>query len=210
LKRSGNVRLGKAGKAKYGRVWQGEVWQGYARPSKVRQVKKMEGLMINIDLSTTKGAIFSDDGMYRYALWRTWSAYKPPLMFIGLNPSTANQLNNDPMITRLITRANIDGYGGLLAGNIYGLVSSNPDKLITTPDPIGTETDVYLCQMIGMAKTILCAWGSFSAASVSRINDVLAMISDPYCLGLNRDGRPKHPLYIPYKEHLIKYIPRGK
>jgi hypothetical protein len=165
--------------------------------------------MINIDLSATKGAVFSDDGIYRYALWRTWSAYKPPLMFIGLNPSTANQLSNDPTITRLITRANNEGYGGILAGNLYALVSSNPCELTnTTFDPVGPETNDYLRQMIGMAKTVLCAWGSFSAISNNRIDDVTAMISDPYCLGVNRDGNPKHPLYIPYSSPIVKFTPR--
>lgn len=160
---------------------------------------------MDIDLAIPKGAIFSDDGKYRYALWRVWSTYKKLLMFIGLNPSTANQLENDPTITRLITRANNDGFGGILAGNLYSLVSSNPKVLLQKDiDTIGVETDNYLQQMISMAKTVLCAWGSFKPV-IYRASTVLSIIPEPYCLGVNSDGQPKHPLYVGYDEPLIKY-----
>lgn len=161
--------------------------------------------MERIDLTIPKGAIFSDDGRYRYALWRVWSTYKKPLMFIGLNPSTANQFNDDPTITRLIKRAAQDEFGGVLAGNLYALVSSDPKVLTQSADPIGAENDFYLNQMVSMSKTVLCAWGSFSAISNNPINDVLKMINEPFCLGINNDGKPKHPLYISYHRPLTKY-----
>lgn len=161
--------------------------------------------MNNIDLTIPKGAIFSDDGNYRYALWRIWSSYKKPLMFIGLNPSTANQLENDPTITRLITRANDNGYGGILAGNLYALVSSNPKALLQKDiDTIGIHTNYYLQQMIKLSQTVLCAWGSFKPV-IYRASTILKMIPDPCCLGVNADGQPKHPLYVGYNTPIIKY-----
>ncbi len=165
--------------------------------------------MTQIDLTVPKGAIFSDDGKYRYALWRVWSSYKPPLMFIGLNPSTANHFNDDPTISRLTTRANNEGYGGILAGNLYALVSSNPKILLQKDlDTVGEETDYYLQQMISMAKAVLCAWGSFKPV-VNRASEVLKMINEPYCLGVNADGQPNHPLYIGYDTPMIKYNASG-
>ncbi len=47
-----------------------------------------------IDFSIPRGAIFSDDRKYRYALWRVWSITKPPLMMIGLKHSVANEFKN--------------------------------------------------------------------------------------------------------------------
>jgi hypothetical protein len=126
-------------------------------------------------------------------------------MFIGLNPSTANQLNDDPTITRLITRAVDNGYGGILAGNLYALVSSNPNALLQPDiDTVGIKTDNYLHQMIDLSQTVLCAWGSFKPV-INRASEVLKMISEPYCLGVNKDGQPKHPLYIGYDTTIIKY-----
>lgn len=159
-----------------------------------------------IDLTIPKGAIFSGDGKYRYALWRVWSQRRPLLMFIGLNPSRANHIMDDPTITRLMARADSEGYGGLLAGNLFALVSSNPDILLRDGNVVGVETDDYLRYMIGMAERVLCAWGSFPAAS-KRATAILEMVSAPYCFGTNRDGHPKHPLYLPYKIRMSRYNP---
>lgn len=158
--------------------------------------------MKTIDLSLLKGAIFSDDGRYRYALWRVWKQSPKLLMFIGLNPSKANQWFNDPTITRLVVRADKDGFGGLLAANLYAMVSTNPNDLLTRENPVGNDTDDYLKQMIDMSDKVLCAWGTFPAAK-ARAEIVLKMVSAPHCLGTNRDGTPKHPLYIPYDQKIM-------
>lgn len=159
--------------------------------------------MKKIDLTIPTGAIFSDDGQHRYALWRVWSQVRQPLMFIGLNPSTANGTMNDPTITRLMVRAELEGFGGLLAGNLYALVSSIPSPLTWREDAIGDEADDYIRQMVSLASRVLCAWGSFPAAK-KRVDAVLNMIPEPYCLGINGDGQPKHPLYIPYSTKMVK------
>lgn len=83
-----------------------------------------------IDLSLAKGAIFSEDREYRYALWRVWQPNKILLMAIGLNPSIASELTDDPTITRLQARAYKEGYGGLLMSNLYAFISTNPDNLL--------------------------------------------------------------------------------
>jgi len=160
--------------------------------------------MNGIDLTIPKGAIFSKDGKYRYALWRAWSRSRQSLMFIGLNPSTANGIMDDPTITRLMVRAGQAGFGSLLAGNLYALVSSNPKVLLEDGDAIGVETDEYLRRMIAMAGVVLCAWGSFPAAK-ERTMPVLEMVPVPLCLGTNGDGSPKHPLYISYNVAMMRY-----
>lgn len=38
-----------------------------------------------------KEALLSDDRRYRYVLSRTWDEAKPTVLFIGLNPSTADE-----------------------------------------------------------------------------------------------------------------------
>ncbi len=160
--------------------------------------------MRNIDLSVSQGAIFSDGGKHRYALWRVWSQSKKLLMFCGLNPSTANQIHNDPTITRMMNRAYKEGYGGLLVGNLYSYVSTNPTILIENDNRFNEETDEYLRLMIGLSEKQLCGWGSFIAAK-KRAGEVLKMMASPYCVGINSDGQPKHPLYVSYDTPMIKY-----
>jgi hypothetical protein len=162
-----------------------------------------------IDLTIPSGAVFSDDGRYRYVLWRVWSEILPLLLYVGLNPSKAGYKMNDPTIVRMMVRAHREGFGGLLAGNLHGLVSSDPDVLLGDVDAVGPDNDVYLKVMIEMAREgrVLCGWGSFPAAA-KRAPAVLDMIPHPYCLGVNPNGQPKHPLYIGYDVPMIELLRR--
>ena len=81
------------------------------------------------DLYGGSGAEFSNCGMYRYMLWRTWIPGKPAVMFIGLNPSTANQIDDDPTIRRVKRFANDWGYGTVYMMNCFAYVSSDPKRL---------------------------------------------------------------------------------
>jgi hypothetical protein len=169
----------------------------------IRETHQTKGLKMTIDLSRPTGAIFSEDHLYRYALWRKWDKYKPLLMFIGLNPSVASAEISDATITRMKHRAESGGFGGLLVGNLFAFVSTIPNALLKC-DAVGVETDNYLSEMINSANIVMCGWGSFPAAKV-RAKIVLPMIPEPYCLGVNPDGQPKHPLYIGYDKPMIKY-----
>jgi len=164
--------------------------------------------MRKLELNIPKGAIFSDDRKYRYSLWRIWSPNKPLLMTIGLNPSVASEISDDPTITRLQSRAYKAGYGGLLMANLYAYISTNPYALLKGGDFIGEYTDYYLRQMIEMSDKQLCGWGSFNPVKY-RASIILRMIKEPYCLGVNADGQPKHPLYVGYDMPMIKYFVRG-
>ncbi len=64
-------------------------------------------------------AKLSDCRIYRYALWRIWDDAKPLVMFIGLNPSTADETEDDPTIRRCISFAQNWGYGGLYMANLF-------------------------------------------------------------------------------------------
>ncbi len=157
-----------------------------------------------LNLSTPKGAVFSPDRKYRYALWRIWNPTRRPMMLIGLNPSKADEVVNDPTVTRGEVRASRLGYGGLLMGNIFAYKSTDPDALTGDGDFIGPETDFYLKEMITLSGVVVCGWGAFPAV-MSRAGDVLRMIPKPFCLGVTKDGHPKHPLYVSYSTPLTEY-----
>ena len=49
-----------------------------------------------------KTAVLSDDNIYRYQLSRIWDEEKPKILFIMLNPSTADEFVEDPTIRRVV------------------------------------------------------------------------------------------------------------
>ena len=93
------------------------------------------------DLFTKTGAVFTPCKRYRYRLWRTWDASKPPLVMVVLNPSIADVSRNDPTVERCQRRAMASGHGGLEVVNIFALVSTDPAALYTTADPVGPENN---------------------------------------------------------------------
>jgi hypothetical protein len=96
------------------------------------------------------------------------------------------------------------GYGGLLQANLYGYISTIPNVLLGEGDFVGEENDDYIRLMICISSRQLCGWGSFSPV-IKRAPIVLAMLAEPYCLGVNEDGQPKHPLYISYDVPMVRY-----
>lgn len=140
-----------------------------------------------------KGAIFSDCRKYRYVLWRIWDTNKPFIMFIGLNPSTANEKTDDPTIRRVQRFAFDWGYGGVIMMNLFVYVTSSPEELEKCNDHLSLNNE-WLTSVAVICERIIFAWGSFKQAR-ERAKEVKKMF-DGYALAINKDGSPKHPLYI--------------
>ena len=134
-----------------------------------------------------------------YTLTRTWDATRPPWVFVMLNPSTADQFVNDPTVARCQARARRGGAGGVIVVNLFALRSTDPKALYAANDPIGPENDDAIAQACRGAATVICAWGKHGALA-RRGNGVRTLLASlgvmPYVLALNRDGSPKHPLYV--------------
>lgn len=141
------------------------------------------------------GAAFSPCRKYRYALWRIWNKDLPACLFIGLNPSTADETNNDPTIRRCIGFARDWGYGGLYMANIFAFRATNPAKMKAAPNPIGPENDKWLNKPSNQAAITICAWG-IHGTYMDRDKDALCLLYDAHCLALTNDGHPRHPLYL--------------
>lgn len=147
-------------------------------------------------------ALFSKDLRYRYRLGRTWAEpnAKGLVLWVMLNPSTADEDLDDPTIRRCITFSKTWGYAGLMVGNVYGYRATMPSTLWNVYDPIGPENDRHLSNMAARASRIIVGWGN--NADADRAEKVLKLLSawgDVYCLGVNESGTPRHPLYIPVK-----------
>lgn len=148
---------------------------------------------MNSDLFDANGALFSDCRKYRYALWRIWDKQKPLVMFIGLNPSKADEINQDPTITRVRAIAESLGYGGFYMMNCFAFVTPYPFELkIEKKDPLN---DFWLNEISKKCADIIFAWGKFKAVK-ERAVEVAAMFPSAKALIINLDGSPRHPLYV--------------
>lgn len=149
------------------------------------------------------------DGNHRYSLSRCWDDRFPAVMFIGVNPSRADATYNDATIIRCINFARTWGYGSLWFGNLYSFRTPYPSELIKNIDTAYNQTtNAELEKMIVQCDRIICAWGSWTFIK-ERAKDVLALVMQhkaPYCLGCNRDGQPKHPLYLAKNTQMMLYV----
>lgn len=146
--------------------------------------------------SIISGAEFSDCRLYRYKLWRIWDESKPVLNVVGLNPSTADETNNDPTITRCINYARAWEYGGLVMTNIFAFRATDPKEMKRQAEPIGADNDDWLKREAAAAGLVLAAWGK-DGAFMNRGEAVRQMLGELHCLRITKEGHPHHPLYLP-------------
>ena len=153
------------------------------------------------------GAIMSDDKLYRYALWRMWDASLPVANFVLLNPSTADDEIDDPTIVRLCRRAKQAKYGAVSVTNAYAYRATKPDVLKRFArdggNPMGPLNDRAIIAFASTSRAVVLGWGRHIDEVVpDRQATIYALLRAAgvtwHTLGLNSDGTPKHPLYVPY------------
>ncbi|WP_198414927.1 MULTISPECIES: DUF1643 domain-containing protein [unclassified Cryobacterium] len=154
-------------------------------------------------------AVLSDDELYRYSLLRVWDEELPTLVFVMLNPSTADAEVDDPTIRRCISFAKREGCGKLIVLNLYAFRATNPKALLTCADPVGDRNDSFLRANIG-ARTefgfpVVAAWGV--NADPARVAEVIALVPDAkfVSLGVTKAGHPRHPLYVLGDQELTEW-----
>ena len=146
-----------------------------------------------------KKAIISDCNKYRYELHREWDKKKGKVLFIMLNPSTANHIENDLTTIRCINFAEKWGYGGIMIGNIYPFRAKRPKDLKkwlnTSNNGLWEHREGNIDavhQMAEQADLIVCAWGCNYKGNIP---DWVEELGDLHYLELCDDGiTPKHPL----------------
>lgn len=178
-------------------------------------------------------AIFSPCRLYRYELHRRWGS-GDTCLFVMLNPSTADEEQDDPTIRRCLGFAKKWGFGALAIGNAFAWRSTDPDGLRGVTDPVGPDNDEALRRMACAASRIVVGWGAnASAVDPGRAERVARLLDQApgraldevrglaraagveektarpiWCLGVNGDGSPKHPLYLAAGTPIVPYEPR--
>lgn len=157
--------------------------------------------------------ILSLDRKYRYTLWREWDidllTAEGFVMFIGLNPSTADETKDDPTIRRCIGFAKAWGYGAICMTNLFALRATDPEVIRLEPNPAGEHNQHYLLSCAATASMVVAAWGTMGDHRhqdltvrqwISEINVKL------YHLGLTKHGHPKHPLCLKADTKPIEWL----
>ena len=150
---------------------------------------------------------FSECRQYRYTLWRDWSdnerTSRDFVMFIGHNPSTADEVKDDPTIRRCVLFAKAWGYSAMVMTNLFAFRATSPDAMKEQKEPVGRENNYWLKHTAQHAGLIVAAWGALGA-HLGRGDEVEAMLCGRQlsCLGKTRAGHPSHPLYLKKTEVL--------
>lgn len=154
-----------------------------------------------------KGAQFSPDRIYRYALWRTWEQCNGHILFIGLNPSTADETEDDPTIRRCIGFAKDLGYGGIYMLNIFAYRATSPKVLMKAENPVGEKNNHFLQMYFDPIGFNIACWGMWGKY-LNRGREVIEMLGEEglHCFGLTRYGQPRHPLYLSKKTELVEML----
>lgn len=144
-----------------------------------------------------KGAIIDETGKYRYQLWRIWDESRPLVVFIMLNPSTADAEEDDPTIRRCMNYARSWGYGGIKVVNLFAYRATNPKELLKVVNPTGGSDNIkHIINACKEASIIIAAWGAMGKDLGETAYNWIIPLKEVYCLGTTKYGCPKHPLYL--------------
>ena len=147
-------------------------------------------------------AAFSRCGRYRWWLRRCWDPARPPLLFVGLNPSRADGHRADPTLRRLLSYAAAWGFGSLEVLNLFALVATDPALLRRSADPVGRRNDAWIRRALRRRPQapVWIGWGN-QGRWWGRDQELLALLErlgrGPLALDRTAAGLPRHPLYCP-------------
>ena len=157
---------------------------------------------------------FSPCERYRYNLTRRWARQSETscrfVLWVLLNPSTADENKLDPTLTRCAEFSRSWGYDGMIVRNVFAYRTPSPKIMLKAlydgVDVIGPANDLWLNDHTGVTLTVV-GWGALPLAR-SRAEQVVKLLStELLCLGLNNGGSPKHPLYLPKQTRPIPFTP---
>ncbi len=177
----------------------------------------------------SKGAEISADGKYRYRLWREWRGTHDPLnwrwlrdakgevckdgegkpmgeprsvLFIMLNPSTADAYVDDPTIRRCVGYAKAWKYERMEVVNLFAYRATDPRELLKLghdDDPVGVDNQRHVEMAVARAGFMVCAWGihgSHLEQDKTMMGWITGWNKPITCLALTKTGMPRHPLRL--------------
>jgi hypothetical protein len=167
----------------------------------IDSLKKLRSLSLG-------GAEMSEDGRYRYLLWRRWDRSLPVMVWVMLNPSTADADTDDATIRRCIGFAKRWGYGGIDVINLFAFRTTYPKELLESGDAVGRprNIDVFYGAIDQKPPLIVAAWGNSLPPNHDLHTDAVRSVlrsNGAKCLGHTKSGEPRHPVRLAYDTELV-------
>lgn len=169
-------------------------------------------------MTSDDGARFSDDRVYRYLLWRKLNPLHPSegsasdqsVLWIMLNPSTADEVTNDRTIKRCIDFSQRWGYRRMEVCNLFAYRATDPKELKRVSDPVGPENKTEIISAAADADRIICAWGNQGAIN-QQDAVVLKWLAETdrllHCLNYTKRRFPWHPVRFRGKPTPVLFRP---
>jgi len=123
------------------------------------------------------------------------------LLYVLLNPSTADENKEDPTLRRLIQFTMSNDYGGFYLANVYSLIATSPKEVYQSEKRNHPDHKKRVNSVFSKITTVVYAWDGKESTPLWLKEFQIA----PYCFGQNKNGTPKHPLYLPKGTRLIPY-----
>lgn len=160
-----------------------------------------------------RSATMSADGRFRYHLARVWNDALPPLLFVMLNPSTADATQDDATIRKCVGFAERKGFGSIRVVNLFAYRATHPQDLAAAGWPVGDYNAQWIedatREVAAAGGTICAAWGAH-ARGRPEADAVLAVLNASgapvRALRLLADGVPSHPLMLAYASELVPLV----
>lgn len=159
-----------------------------------------------------RSAVLSDCELYRWRLERSSGLPGPTVLIIGVNPSTADAIEDDQTIRKDMGFGARLGWSRILKGNLCAWRATDVRELARAVDPIGDECDVHLAAMIAEADVVIGAWGPLTKLPKylrRRHLEVARLVERAgkpiMCFGTAKDGQPRHTLMLAYETPLVEW-----
>ena len=182
-----------------------------AGPSGERSAPGTAVTLFDVTPPMRRDASLSTDERYRWWLGRSWAARLGRVCWVMLNPSTANATVDDQTVLKCIGFTQRWGYGALDVVNAYAWRTTKPENIPDDLDlAVGPHNDTLLQHTMATADLVIAAWGaSYPDKFTPRMLWVgqLARRHGAHHLGLTKNGSPRHPLYVPYRQQPQLWTP---
>jgi hypothetical protein len=168
----------------------------------------------DVNLLHQRGAIFSADRRYRFALSRRVTVAAPRYCaFCLLNPSTADEQRPDATVRKCLGFSERWGFSAMDVVNVFPWGARDPSELRTEPGGyVHPENDEWILAVARNAELVVLGWGHHGQYR-GRGTAVRVLLQAAgircYCLGFTKAGDPLHPLFVPYSQELQPVPVRG-
>lgn len=158
-------------------------------------------------------AVMSDCGRYRQVM-RRWLGDEFPtayILFIGMNPSTADASVDDPTCAREWTFARREGFSAMVKCNVGDYRATDPKMLVAPGVVAVSDANIPAIRRAasGAGRVVLCH-GKLNKALAPAGRELVAALradgAELWCFGTNADGSPKHPLYLRADTPLVPFL----